>query len=82
MDFHAEVTDGAEGAIVLIRMTSRIVRESDARVVASQSFSTRAVAASTDTADVVAAFDEASDQLLIAFADWTFATLGRRLTAA
>jgi cholesterol transport system auxiliary component len=80
MDFQAEVANGSDGAIVVIRLTSRIVRESDARVVASQTFSTRAVAASTDTADVVAAFDEASDQLLIAFADWTFAALGRRLS--
>lgn len=82
IDFHAEVAEDGDSAVVLIRMTSRIVRESDASVIASRTFSTRALANSTETATVIGAFDQASDQLLIQFADWTLGTLGRRLTPA
>jgi len=82
IDFHAELGEGSDGANILIRMTSRMVRESDARVVASRTFSSRAVAASTETPTLIKAFDEASDQLLIQFADWTMTSLGRRLSTS
>lgn len=79
VDFQAELAEDGEGADVVIRMTSRIIRERDAQVIATRQFSTRAIAGSTDTRALVEAFDAASDQVLIEFADWTMATLGRRL---
>lgn len=79
VDFQAELAEDGEGADVVIRMTSRIIRERDAQVIATRQFSTRAIAGSTDTRALVEAFDAASDQVLIEFANWTMATLGRRL---
>jgi len=82
IDFHAEATEVGDTAVIRIEMTSRIVRESDASVVASRTFNTEALAVSTEATTLVEAFDRASDQLLIEFADWTLTTLGRRLTPA
>lgn len=81
VDFQAEV--GADGltTAVSIRMTSRMVRESDASIVSSRTFTAQEPAASSDTAAVVEAFDRAADAVLLDFADWTMTTLGRRLTA-
>lgn len=79
VDFQAELAEDGERADVVIRMTSRIIREGDSQVIAGRDFSTRATAASTDTRALVEAFDAASDQMLIDFAEWTMATLGRRL---
>jgi len=81
VDFQAETDDGQDGATVRLRITSRIVRESDVRIIATRSFTATANAASDRTPDIVAAFDAASDQLLLDFADWVMGTLGRRLTA-
>ena len=80
VDFQAELTGTGETAVVLIRMTSRLVREADASVVASRTFSANAPALSTETPALVDAFDQATDEILIEFADWTMTTLGRRLS--
>ncbi len=80
VDFQAELSADGLGAVVLIRMTSRLVREADASVIASRTFSANATATSTLTPSLIVAFDQASDELLIDFADWTMSTLGRRLT--
>ncbi len=82
IDFHADTVGQGEGAQVVIRMTSRIIRESDARVIATRSFTSSARAATTETPVLIRAFDTASDALLIEFADWTMRTLGGRLTPA
>ena len=82
VDFQAELTPDGTGATVSIRMTSRLVRERDASIVASRTFRSQQAAASTDTSEIVVAFDRASDALLIDFADWTISALGRRLTPA
>lgn len=82
VDFHAELAPDGISAIVSIRMTSRLIRESDASVVASRNFSAEAIAASTETPALIDAFDRGSDLLLIDFADWTMTTLGRRLSPA
>lgn len=81
-DFQAEVLGDGTGAIVFIRMISRLVRESDARIIATRRFVVSANAASTETSFLVEAFDRASDQVLIEFVDWTLNTLGGRLTPA
>lgn len=79
VDFQAELT-GEETAIVTIRMTSRLVREQDASIAASRTFSATVDAASIETPALIDAFDRASDEVLIEFADWTMTSLGRRLT--
>lgn len=79
-DFQAEVVGDGSSAIIVVRMISRIVRESNASIVATRTFSVTASAASTETVALVEAFDRAADQLLIEFADWTLNTLGGRLT--
>lgn len=82
VDFQAEV--GADGITtgVTIRMTSRLVRESDASIVSSRTFAAREPAVSNETSDVVEAFDRATDAVLLDFADWTMSALGRRLSAS
>jgi cholesterol transport system auxiliary component len=82
VDFQAELTADGLGAIVSIRMTSRLVRERDASIVASRTFNSQQAARSTDTAEIITAFDRASDALLIDFADWTISSFGRRLAPA
>jgi cholesterol transport system auxiliary component len=79
VDFQAELTEGGAAAVVTIRMTSRLVVERDASIIASRTFAAQAPAATTETADVIVAFDQASDALLVDFADWTMTSLGRRL---
>lgn len=80
VDFQAELSEN-EAATIVIRMTSRLVRERDSAVISSRSFEVKEPAASTDTGDVVEAFDRASDQVLIGFAEWTMSALGRRLVS-
>ena len=79
VDFQAELLPGGETAVVSIRMTSRIVRELDASIIASRTFVARQAAASTATPVLVDAFDRAAQVVLLEFADWTMGALGRRL---
>lgn len=81
VDFSAELTEGGSGAVVKVRMTSRLVVERDTNIIASRTFAAQAPAATTETADLVAAFDQATGALLVDFADWTITSLGRRLAS-
>lgn len=78
VDFHAQAA--GEGAVISIRMTTRIVRERDARIIASRTFQTDAQAGSTQTDALIAAFDAATDAALLEFADWVIRSLGGRLS--
>ena len=82
VDFHAELAPDGVGAVISISMTSRLIRQRDASVIASRTFRAQAISASTETPALIDAFDRGSDQLLIDFADWTMNTLGRRLSPA
>ncbi|MGY6410164.1 MAG: ABC-type transport auxiliary lipoprotein family protein [Alkalilacustris sp.] len=73
-DFQAE--DTAEGMIVRIRLVARLVREQDATVIASRSFTSAAPIASLDTLEVVQSFNAATDPLMRDFANWVLSTLG------
>lgn len=70
VDFQAELTEDTDSATVLLSLIVRIVRESDARIVASRTFTANTVAASTETLQVIQAFDVASLQLFSEFAEW------------
>lgn len=82
VDFQAELAADGVTAVVAITMTSRMVREQDASIVASRTFTARQPAASTETPVLIQAFDLATQAVLLEFADWTMSTLGRSLTAS
>ena len=74
-DFQAETT--ADGARVRLRMVARLVRESDASVVASRTFQTTApVDPGMGTLTVVEGFDTAAGALLAELSSWVLAQLG------
>ena len=74
-DFHAETADGTGGATVRLRLIVRLVRERDARVIGTRTFSATQQAASTEADAVVAAFDQASSQLLSEVTNWVLSQL-------
>jgi cholesterol transport system auxiliary component len=78
VDFHAALDPDGDSAQVTVRMIARLVRENGVRIVATDSFAATATAASLDDADIVAAFDTATGQILSRFAGWTLAALGIR----
>ena len=74
-DFQAEVTNGSDGATVVVRLSFRIVRERDARVIATRTFSQSEGAADTDTGTIVAAFDRATSRLIAEAVPWILSAL-------
>lgn len=78
IDFQAELAPDAEAATVRIRMSVRLLRESDTRIVASRSFVASAAATSSETPAIVEAFDAAAASLMPEFTDWTLARLDAR----
>ncbi len=72
-DFQAILLDGGDQARVEVRLMVRLVRERDARVVASRTFAATAIAPSTDPDTIVAAFDSATTDLLTALVPWLVA---------
>lgn len=68
-DFQVELVDGSARAA--IRLTARLFDRRSNRIVASQSFSTEAPAASSDVASAADAFTTALDQLMPEIVDWT-----------
>ncbi len=78
IDFHAEAPADAAGAVVRLRIIVRLVREEDARIVATRSFSASAAAPSTETGAVVEAFDRAATELLAGFRSWVIDSLAAR----
>ncbi len=70
VDFHAELAPDGTTAAVTLALIVRLVREGDARIVASRSFRAAAPAVSTETPALIAAFDAAAAALLTDFAGW------------
>ena len=81
-DFQAELSADGDSVSTRIRLVARLVRESDARVLARRSFLGMAPSASTDTLDVVQAFNLASDAVLSDLVRWGLEVIGLRLPAA
>lgn len=69
-DFQAETRDDRDGASISVRLMVRIVREGDARVVATRTFAAREEAMATDADTIVAAFDRATARLLSEIVPW------------
>lgn len=72
-DFHAVPADDGDTATVRVRLILRIVREGDARVVATRSFTASEPTEATDPTRMVAAFDRATAQLLSEIVPWIIA---------
>lgn len=69
-DFQAEPVEAGEGALVRVRLILRIVRERDARVLATRSFEAVESVAATEADSIVAGFDRACTTLLSEMVPW------------
>lgn len=76
VDFGAEIRPGAEGAVVEMTLVARLVREEDAAVLASRSFSQSVVAPDTETPTLVAGFEAVTDAVLTDLARWVYRVRG------
>jgi cholesterol transport system auxiliary component len=76
VDFQAELSPDGAGAVVEVRMISRIVREQGVQIVAARTFAARETAPSLEDADLAAAFDAATGRVISEFAVWTLTSLG------
>lgn len=81
-DFQAELDTENDTAMIRLRLIARIVRESDASIVAVRTFSSSAVAQSLETLDLVGSFDTAVEPMMRDIAGWVLSTLGVRAIAA
>ena len=75
-DFQAEALPEGEGATILVRLTARVVRESDAAVIASRTFNAAGASASTATVDLVDGFNSATQSMLRDLSAWVLGTVG------
>ncbi|TVS03398.1 MAG: hypothetical protein EA407_06855 [Rhodobacteraceae bacterium] len=78
-DFQAELDEDRRNAITRIRLTARMVRESDARVLARRSFQAIGPEVSTDTLEIVESFNAASDVVLTDMVRWGLGVMGLQL---
>lgn len=79
-DFQAEVGPDGTSVSTRVRFTVRLIRESDASVVASRTFQRTAAAASTETMDIVASFNLASNAALQDLTGWALRLIGARVS--
>ncbi|MFD1194665.1 ABC-type transport auxiliary lipoprotein family protein [Seohaeicola saemankumensis] len=80
-DFQAELAAEGQAVTTRVRLTARLVRESDASVIGSRTVQTTAQAASTDTLAVVESFDQATGAALQDLAGWALRLIGVRFTS-
>ena len=73
-DFNAEVS--GSGAVVRMTVDAQMVREMDASVASRASFAVAVPAASTKTADLIPAFDQAGQQLTAQMTEWALRAVG------
>ncbi|MFC7703159.1 ABC-type transport auxiliary lipoprotein family protein [Plastorhodobacter daqingensis] len=81
-DFQAELQPDGRSAMVRIRLSARLVREDDASIRGARVFEATAAAASTQTLDLVAAFDAAAGQLVPELTAWALQAMGVGLRQA
>ncbi|WP_292284932.1 ABC-type transport auxiliary lipoprotein family protein [Marivita sp.] len=78
LDFEAELQEGGETAMIRQQFIARLVREGDARIMASRTFTASAASTSLDAPDLLIAFDAASQRLFAEFATWVVGELAGR----
>jgi cholesterol transport system auxiliary component len=76
VDFQAELNEANQTTTAQVSLIVRVVREADARIVASKTFSATAPSLSTENDAIIAAFDTASSKLFSDFAVWLPSKLG------
>lgn len=74
-DFQAEAATDGKSATIRLRLTARMVREDDAAILSTRSFTTSAAVASTDTLALVQGFNAANQTLLTDVTEWALDTL-------
>lgn len=78
-DLQAEAAQQGDGATVRVRLTARLVRESDASVLSARTFNVSFPVASTETIDLVEGFNSATQIMLKDLSAWVLASLGLRV---
>ncbi|TGD42633.1 hypothetical protein EEB11_12860 [Pseudotabrizicola sediminis] len=78
-DLQAEAAQQGDGATVRVRLTARLVRESDASVLSARTFNVSFPVASTETIDLVEGFNSATQIMLKDLSAWVLASLGVRV---
>lgn len=78
-DLQAEASPEGEGANIRVRLTARLVRESDASVLSARTFNVTYPVASRDTIVLVEGFNAATQIMLKDLSGWVLATLGLRV---
>lgn len=79
-DFQSELAPDGETVTTRVRLTARLIRESDAAVLGSRTIQTTALAASTETLDVVNSFNVATSGALRDLTGWALRLMGLRVT--
>ena len=75
-DFQAELGPDGDAVKTRVRLTARLVRESDASILGSRTIQITAPAASTEPAAVVAGFNEATSAALQDLTVWALRRMG------
>ncbi|OOY18544.1 hypothetical protein BMI86_20600 [Thioclava sp. DLFJ5-1] len=75
-DFQAEAAPDGKGATIRVRLTARLVQESDASVISVRTFNAAFPVDTTDTIDVVEGFNSATQVMLKDLSGWVLASLG------
>ena len=78
-DMQAEAAPAGQGANIRVRLTARLVRESDASVLSTRTFNVTYPVASTDTIVLVEGFNAATQIMLKDLSGWVLNTLGLRV---
>jgi cholesterol transport system auxiliary component len=74
-DFQAEAAPDGKAANIRIRLTARMVREEDAAILATKTFTSSAAVASTETLALVEGFNSANQSLLQDVTKWALGAL-------
>lgn len=74
-DFQAEAGPDGKTASIRLRLTARLVREDDAQVIASRSFTQISAVGSTETLALVEGFNTANQALLADVTKWVLGSL-------
>ncbi|ABV93784.1 conserved hypothetical protein [Dinoroseobacter shibae DFL 12 = DSM 16493] len=75
VDFQAEAVPEGPGAVVVLSLIGRVVRESDLRIMGTRRFAVQVPVASVSEAEVIAGFDQAAQQLFAEHGAWVLSVV-------
>lgn len=76
LDFGADVLPDRSGATVRITLVARLVRESDAQIVASRTFTQAVPVEGLSTPALMSGFEAASNAMIVELAGWVYSVRG------